>query len=135
MSVKLPSSIPGGCARAVMTNEPDFRDQKGRLEEELESGGQLMIFYPKFHCGLNFIEWYWCGCKWYARENCQYTLPGLRETVPEALKSVSRAAIHRHYQHCMRTIDAYAAGAKYGTEEFKERVYKGHRQIVDKSKW
>ena len=35
----------------------------------------------------------------------------------------------------MRTIDAYAAGVKDQTEEFKERVYKGHRQIVDKSKW
>ena len=35
----------------------------------------------------------------------------------------------------MRTIDAYAAGVKDRTEEFKERFYKGHRQVVDKSKW
>ena len=77
-----------------------------------------MIFYPKFHCELNFVERHWCGCKWYARENCRYTL---REAVPEALKSVSRATIHRH---CMHTIDAYAAGVKYGTEEFKKRVIK-----------
>ena len=66
-----------------MANEPDFRNQKGQLEEELETRGQL---YPKFHCELSFIERYWCGCNWYARENCQYTLPGLRETVPEAFE-------------------------------------------------
>ena len=38
------SSVPGGCcARAVMANEPDFRNQKGRVEEELESRDQLLI--------------------------------------------------------------------------------------------
>ena len=63
-----------------------------------------------------------------------HTFTGLRETVPEALNSVSPATIHHHYLHYMRTIGAYAAGVMYGTEEFKERVYKGH-QVVDKSKW
>ena len=120
---------------AVMANEPDFQNQKGQLEEELENRGQLVIFYPKFHCKLEFIERYWCGCKWYARENCLYTFMGLRETAPEALNSVSPVMIHRHYLFCMRIIDAYATGVRYGTEEFKAQVYKGHRQVVDKSKW
>lgn len=125
----------GCCARTVLSAEPDFQQQKGCLQEELECRGQLVIFYPKFHCELNFIERYWCGCKWYARENCQYTLEGLRETVPEALNSVPSATIHRHYLHCVRIINAYASGAEYGSREFKERVYKAHRQVVDKSKW
>jgi hypothetical protein len=125
----------GCCARTVLSAEPDFQQQKGRLQEELECRGQLVIFYPKFHCELNFIERYWCGCKWYARENCQYTLEGLRETIPEALNSVSFATIHRHYLHCLRIINAYASGAEYGSQEFKERVYKAHRQVVDQSKW
>ena len=64
-----------------------------------------------------------------------YTFTGLLETVPEALNSVSPATIHHYYLHYMQTIDSYAAGVKYGMEEFKERVYKGHRQVVDKSKW
>ena len=59
-------------------------------------------------------ERYWCGCKWYARENCQYSLDGLRETVPAALSSVSSATIHRHYLHCMRIIEAYGCGVTDG---------------------
>ena len=125
----------GCCARSVLAAEQNFKEQKGRLQEELECRGQPVIFYPKFHCELNFIERYWCGCKWYARENCQYTLDGLRETVPAALNSVSSITIHRHYLHCMQIIDTYESEARYGTKEFKERVYKAHRQVVDKSKW
>jgi hypothetical protein len=84
---------------------------------------------------MNFIERFWCGAKWYSRENCSYSFEGLRATVPKALDSVSTASIHRYYKLCERTIEAYAAGMSYGTEEFAERVYKGHRQVVDKSKW
>jgi hypothetical protein len=51
------------------------------------------------------------------------------------LDSVSTVAINRYYNHCKRVIEAYAEGEKYGTQEFTERVYKGHRQVVDKSKW
>ena len=46
------------CARAVMSKQPDFQGQRGRLREEVEATGHLVIFYPKFHCELNFIERY-----------------------------------------------------------------------------
>lgn len=91
----------GCCARAVLAGERDFIEQKGRLQEEIEASNQLVIFYPKFHCELNFIEKYWCAAKFYAREHCKYSLDGLRKTVPEALDSVSTTSIHRYYLHCM----------------------------------
>jgi hypothetical protein len=125
----------GCCARTLMASQRDFQGQKGRLEEELQAAGQLVIFYPKFHCELNFIERFWCAAKWYARENCEYTFDGLRRVLPEALDSVSSASINRYFHHCKRVIEAYGAGEAYGTKEFTERVYKGHRQVVDKSKW
>jgi hypothetical protein len=31
----------------------DFKEQEGLLQEELESRGQKMIFYPKFHRELS----------------------------------------------------------------------------------
>jgi hypothetical protein len=68
-------------------------------------------------------------------QNRGYSFNKLRETVPAALDSVSSTSINRYYHHCMRTMSAYRDKFHYGTREFMERVYKGHRQIVDKSKW
>ena len=72
-----------GCgSEKLCTAKQDFKEQKGRLQEELESHGQLIIFYPKFHCELNSIEQYWN-----ARENCQYST--LRKTAPSAFSFLS----------------------------------------------
>ena len=122
------------CARAVIANQPDFLQQKGRLEEELTRLGLELIFYPKFHCELNFIERFWCSAKHYARDNCSYSLQGLRETVPNALHSVSATTINNYFNHCDRTIDAYAEDLTYGTKEFTTRMYKSHRQVKDSTK-
>jgi thermostable 8-oxoguanine DNA glycosylase len=51
-----------------------------------------------------------------------HTLEGLRKT--SALDFVSTTSIHRFYLHCMRILDAYAAGIGNGTAEFRERAYK-----------
>ena len=108
----------GCCARRVLEAERDFQDQKGRLQEEVEALGHRVLFYPKFHCELNFIERYWCRAKWFARENCGYDFEALKTTVPEALTSVTNASIRGFYRLAVRTIDAYSAGLCYRTEEF-----------------
>ena len=51
------------CARTLMTSQQDFQEQKGRLEEEPQAAGQLVIFYLKLHCEPNFIEKFWCAVK------------------------------------------------------------------------
>jgi hypothetical protein len=125
----------GCCARRVLGAQKDFRDQKGRLQEEVENLGHRVIFYPKFHCELNFIERYWCRAKWFARENCGYSFQALKAIVPEALASVSNASIRGFYRLALRAIDAYSAKITYGTEAFRQTVYRSHRQVQDKSKW
>jgi len=107
------------------------------LAENVLAVGHEVIFYPKFHCELNFIERFWCAAKFYARENCKYSLDGLRSTIPEALMSVSTTSILRYFNHCIEIIQAYNNGLRYGTPEFGKymRVYKGHRQVLDPSKY
>ena len=34
----------------------DFREQKGRLQEEVEALGNYVLFYPKFRCELNLLN-------------------------------------------------------------------------------
>ncbi|RPA99439.1 hypothetical protein L873DRAFT_1835395 [Choiromyces venosus 120613-1] len=119
-------SLVDGCCARVLGRERDFREQKGRLQEELEAAGQTVIFYPKFHCELNFIERFWCAAKYFARENCQYSLEGLRETILMALDSVSTSSVHHYFLGCMRILNAYRSGLVYGTVDFKQAVYRSH---------
>ena len=46
------------CARRIISLESDFIVQKGALYEIISKVGYKCIFYPKFHCELNFIEMY-----------------------------------------------------------------------------
>ncbi|RIA90689.1 hypothetical protein C1645_823067 [Glomus cerebriforme] len=47
------------CARKILSLQPDFLAQKSQLQEEIEKCGHKFIFYPKYHCELNYIEMYW----------------------------------------------------------------------------
>ena len=60
----------------------------------------------------NFIELFWGAAKRYTRENCEYSLKGLRTTIPEALEVISRASIWRYYNKFLRL--AYQDGHQYG---------------------
>lgn len=55
------------CCRRILFNQPDFQEQKSALQEYIESRGHKAIFYPKYHCELNFIEQCWGRAKYYYR--------------------------------------------------------------------
>ena len=40
----------------VLSQQSDFLAQKERLKKIIIAAGHQVIFYPKFHCELNFIE-------------------------------------------------------------------------------
>ena len=65
------------CAHRIMSLQPDFLAQKSELETIIEEAEHKCIFYPKFHCELNFIEMYWEAAKRYTREHGNYTWNGL----------------------------------------------------------
>ena len=67
----------------------DFLNEKSQLEIEIVKRGHECIFYPKFHCELNYIEYFWAAVKRYTQENCNYSFAELETTVIAGLESVS----------------------------------------------
>ncbi|KIJ48164.1 hypothetical protein M422DRAFT_162848 [Sphaerobolus stellatus SS14] len=61
--LKCKDSKASRCCWQVLYNQPDFVGQKSALVELIEAHGHLVIFYPKFHCELNFIEQCWGATK------------------------------------------------------------------------
>jgi hypothetical protein len=51
------------CAARILSAQPDFLSQKCHQQEVIEAAGHMCIFYPKFHCELNYIESYWAEAK------------------------------------------------------------------------
>src|SRR6266849_9539828 len=47
------------CCRRTLFNQPDFVRIQSRLETYCNFRGVEIIFLPKFHCKLNFIEQCW----------------------------------------------------------------------------
>ncbi len=65
----------------------------------IEEAGYVCIFYPKFHCKLNFIEWYWGAAKHYTWENCNYSWSGLQQIVPISLEIINLIIIWKFAQY------------------------------------
>ncbi|CAB4477291.1 unnamed protein product [Rhizophagus irregularis] len=125
------SSRTSCCARRVISLEPDFLAQKGAIEELIENAGHKCIFFPKFHCELNFIERYWGAAKRYSRENCNYSWEGLQRVVPESLDSVTLITIRKFSRKCWRYMDLYRKGIDGKLVEYAVKKYKSHRRIPE----
>ncbi|KAI5839736.1 hypothetical protein DFP73DRAFT_598397 [Morchella snyderi] len=108
-----------------------FLQQKGRVQEVVEAKGHMILFYPRFHCELNWIEYFWARVKLYTRTHCGYDIKSLRKNVPLALEDAS-PLIPKWWGKSLRIMDVYRNGTVYGTEEFKVKAYKSHRRISAK---
>jgi len=117
------------CAHRILSLQPDFLAERSELELAITTAGHKCIFYPKYHCELNFIEMYWGACKRYTRERCDYTYQGLKRVVPEALNSVSLLYIRKFAQLSWRYMNLYRAGLTGKLAEYGAKRYKSHRCV------
>ena len=67
----------GCCAKRHLELQPDFQEQHSLVREVIKAAGHLCIFLPRFHCELNFIEYFWGAVKKYLRDHCDYTFTTL----------------------------------------------------------
>ncbi|KAF8229279.1 hypothetical protein L208DRAFT_1287162, partial [Tricholoma matsutake] len=88
----------------------------------------------KFHCELNFIEFFWGAVKQWLQKNCDYTFATLQENPPTALaKIMCDFPDVWKWEHCMiRWMDGYRSGlstmdAQFQVKHFSSKAYNLHR--------
>ncbi|CAK5263642.1 unnamed protein product [Mycena citricolor] len=124
------------CAHSVLTHEPDFQQQRSLVQETIENARHLCIILPKYHCELNFIEFFWGAVKRYLRDNCDYSFDTLRANMPKALESVKLSTIRKWEHRTFRWLEAYSVGldakdAQKRVKEFSSHRYKSHRRVPE----
>jgi hypothetical protein len=118
------------CAQTLLNNQPDFSQQKEWLRETVEEAGHEIIFFPKFHCELNFIEMIWAFVKGYYRRHCQFDFKKLREMIDEImLEKVTKEFVRRAARHCYRFMDGYRRGMKGPLLDFAIKKFSRHRSF------
>ncbi|KAF8810712.1 hypothetical protein BYT27DRAFT_7091299 [Phlegmacium glaucopus] len=130
------SDIIRCCAKRILKNEPDFKAQHSLIQEVIEAAGHLCIFLPKFHCELNFIEFFWGAVKRWLRNNCNYTFNSLKTNLPHALASVKLKTIRLWEHRMVRWMQAYSTGmdakdAQKRVKDFSSCKYTSHRRIPE----
>src|SRR5882762_297904 len=124
------------CATHILLLQPDFQEQKSLVQETIEDAGHLCIFLPKFHCELNFIEFFWGAVKKYLWEHCDYTYDGLRKNILKALASVQLSTIRKWEHHMIQWMEAYREGkgakeAQIQVKKFSSRAQSSHCHIPE----
>ncbi len=76
-----------------------------------------VMYYAKFHCELNYIEYFWCDGKSWTRRLCKYTIDEFKEDLPKGLTLVSSSTTLGHYKICHKNVDFYSEKVIYETDE------------------
>jgi len=88
--------------------------------------GHKVIFYSKFHCEVNYIEYYWAVLKRYTREKCKYSFIELQKTIYKAMQLVDLKTIRRFAMQSKRWMVAYMNGLTEEQRNYAKKQYKLH---------
>jgi hypothetical protein len=96
---------------------------------EVEHGHKI-LFFPKFHCELNFIEMVWGYIKRKLRQECKFSFDVLKERVPIVLDTlIPIHFVRKAARHCLRFMAGYREGLKGPILDYAMKKFKGHRMI------
>ena len=96
-SFKCAEGVTACCQRRVLYNQPDFAEQESALEILCRGQGFEVIFLPKFHCELNFIEQCWGHAKRVYRQYPPTSKEdNLEKNLLSALESVPLEIMHQY---------------------------------------
>ena len=124
------------CNMRILKSQPDFLAQKPLVEEIIEMAGHACLFLPKFHCELNFIEYFWGSVKKYLHDHADGSFVTLKANLPQALASVQLCTIQLWEQCMHRWVEAYQSGlqtkeAQMEVRKFSSTKYKSHRRVPE----
>ena len=105
---KCPPNAQTCCCRRLLYNQPDFANVETILETTCRARGCDVLFLPKFHCELNFIE----QCWGYTKRVYRLNPPSSREDQLEkntlaALEAVPLKSMRKFANRSRRFMDAY----------------------------
>ncbi|EDR07030.1 uncharacterized protein LACBIDRAFT_299314 [Laccaria bicolor S238N-H82] len=120
------------CCHQVLYNQPDFAHVTTILENTCNARGFCVIYLPKFHCELNFIE----QCWGYAKRIYRLNPPCSREdqfekNVLVALDSIPLACMQWFANRSCIFMDAYTKGLNGRQAAWAAIKYKGHRILPE----
>lgn len=136
------------CCRRVLYNQPDFIQIESLLETTCKARGFEVLFLPKFHCELNFIEQCWGYAKRiYRHYPASSKEADLERNILSALESVPLTSMRRYgisltllvysnkiYSFAIRSfrfMDAYSKGLSGKQAAWAAKKYHGHRVLPD----
>jgi hypothetical protein len=92
----------------ILYNQPDFSNVDSILEAVCNVRGFQVLFLPKFHCELNFIEQCWGRAKsiyqTYPESSCK---DHLEANTISALESIPLAMMRKFLNGSLQFMDAY----------------------------
>lgn len=118
------------CASYVLANEPDFLAQEEWLTQVVHEAGFKIIFYPKYHCELNYIEMIWGWVKNYHRRTCTYNYKDLKDRLPKTFDNLLPLAfVRKVFQHCLRFMSGYRQNLEGPLLDYAMTKYTSHRTV------
>eukprot|EP00731_Ephydatia_muelleri_P000932 Em0001g932a len=111
----------------MLSQCPDFLNQKSALQLQIETQGHRCEFLPKYHPERNPIELCWGWVKRWMRTHCRYTYESMLENLPiPMVDKLPLSIIRNFFRHARNYMSIYLLEATAMNAKRMIREYKSH---------